>query len=157
MTITLDSNDRQLITLLREDGRATAATLSRHLDLPERTIRHRIRRLREAGVIHIVGIVDPVAIGLSIIADASIEVRQGSIHKIARILADNPWISYIALPIAGGNLINVQIRCRSHEQLGQFLNEEIPSIPDVQNISYQILHRIIKDVHNWDVPPEVQE
>jgi Lrp/AsnC family transcriptional regulator for asnA, asnC and gidA len=150
----LDAVDRQLITLLREDARASAVELAQRVGVPQRTLRHRLRQLREAGVISLVGIVEPQSIGLSIIADATIEVERGKLKQVAELLAASPWISYVALPIAGGDIVNVQIRCRSNDHLGQMLNEEIPGIPGVRRLTYQIIHRIIKDVHHWDPPPD---
>ena len=49
--MTLDETDRRLIAALRDDGRASISTLSATLDLARGTVRTRLDRLVETGVI----------------------------------------------------------------------------------------------------------
>lgn len=47
----MDRIDRQLVTLLMDDGRATYQELGRQVRLSANTVADRVRRLRESGVI----------------------------------------------------------------------------------------------------------
>jgi DNA-binding Lrp family transcriptional regulator len=51
MTAPLDTTDRQLLALLREDARASTAALARRLQLSRTTVQSRIDRLVRQGVI----------------------------------------------------------------------------------------------------------
>jgi DNA-binding Lrp family transcriptional regulator len=62
--MTLDSFDRQLLTLVQEDAEQTAEQLSAVVALSPSAIQRRLRRLREEGVIaRTIGVVDPGKIG----------------------------------------------------------------------------------------------
>jgi DNA-binding Lrp family transcriptional regulator len=74
---TLDSTDRQLLALLREDGRAPTARLGRRLGLSRTTVQSRIERLQKRGVI------------------AGFTVREGEAHERGQILAH---VQITALP-----------------------------------------------------------
>lgn len=152
MTRELDQIDLKLISLLREDGRAPAASLARELDLDARTVRRRIDALRRDGVLRISGIVDPAAVGHPVIVDISLDVDVALSNEVAYNLVDNPLVSYVALPFSGGTRVYVQVRCRDNDQLGTFLNETISTIPGIQHVSFSIIHHIIKDVFDWDIP-----
>lgn len=49
----LDSIDRDIIDLLRTDGRMSFREIARHLDIPEATTRYRVQRLLQSETIEI--------------------------------------------------------------------------------------------------------
>lgn len=51
VTVTLDSRDHKLLTLLTNDARCPVAELARQLDLSRTAVRHRIEKLERHGVI----------------------------------------------------------------------------------------------------------
>jgi DNA-binding Lrp family transcriptional regulator len=69
----LDSLDRQLIALLREDGRASVSHLAQRLQISRGTVQGRIDRLIESGVI------------LGFTARVSKDVDDGSIRALMMI------------------------------------------------------------------------
>ncbi len=151
----LDSIDRRLLALLAEDGRASSAALARQIGVPERTVRNRIKTLRRDGVLRIAGFVQPKAVGYPITARVSVEVEPGLVQEIAETVAEHPLVSYAAFPIGGGNTIALQVLCRNSEQLGLLLNEVFSRIPGVRNVTFQIVHRTIKDNVHWRVPEDL--
>ena len=84
----LDDTDRQLLALLREDGRAPTARLGRRLGLSRSTVQSRIERLQRRAVI------------------AGFTVREGEAHARGQIQAH---VQITALPkLAAG--IEVALR-----------------------------------------------
>ena len=55
--------DRQLVRALQLEPRASFSRLAATLDVSEQTIARRYRRLRRDGLLRIVGVVDPRALG----------------------------------------------------------------------------------------------
>ena len=49
--------------LLQADGRQSYATMAKEVSLSEAAVRQRVQRLREAGVIQIVAVTDPMQVG----------------------------------------------------------------------------------------------
>ena len=59
----LDDTDRQLIEALQRDGRASYADLAELVTLSPAATRLRVQRLLDAGVVKVVGVTDPLALG----------------------------------------------------------------------------------------------
>ena len=66
-SITLDDLDRQILKVLQQDGRISYADLSRKLNIPEATLRFRIKRLQDAKVItRFAALLDPAKVGFAV-------------------------------------------------------------------------------------------
>ncbi len=58
-----DDLDKSIIKCLQLDGRRPYAQIGRELKVPEATVRQRAERLIGRGVVQIVGVTDPLAMG----------------------------------------------------------------------------------------------
>ncbi len=65
---TLDDLDRGIIRILQRDGRTPNTDVARALDVTETTIRNRVTRLLDDGLIEIVAVPTPKAVGLTMSA-----------------------------------------------------------------------------------------
>lgn len=104
--ITLTDLDRQLLSALREDGRASVASLARQLGVARATVNSRLDRLLASGTI--VGFtarvrdeVDP----LTIRAVTLIEVEGRSANKVIRELRGFPEITALHTTNGGWDLV----------------------------------------------------
>ncbi|MDD9991760.1 MAG: AsnC family transcriptional regulator, partial [Rhodospirillales bacterium] len=57
-----DDLNQQIIRLLQDDGRATYDEIGLKLGVSGGTVRNRVTRMRDAGMLRIVAVVDPVAV-----------------------------------------------------------------------------------------------
>ena len=65
--ITLDDMDKRILELLQLDARASFADLSRKLDVAEATVRFRVKRLTDNGVItRFAALLDPAKVGFGV-------------------------------------------------------------------------------------------
>ena len=129
MPFGLDTVDREIVSLLLEDGRVSSAEITRRIGhVSERAVRYRIERLVRTGVIRISAIVNPQAVGFSVIGDVLIEVAPGSLQDVAVQLVDFPTVSYVAGSVGDGDL-SVQVYARDTEELLRFVNEVIGKVP----------------------------
>ena len=103
---TLTDLDRQLLSALREDGRASVASLARKLGVARATVNSRLDRLLASGTI--VGFtarvrdeVDPLAIR----AVTLIEVEGRSANKVIRELRGFPEITALHTTNGGWDLV----------------------------------------------------
>jgi DNA-binding Lrp family transcriptional regulator len=103
---TLTDLDRQLLSALREDGRASVASLARKLGVARATVNSRLDRLLTSGTI--VGFtarvrdeVDPLAIR----AVTLIEVEGRSANKVIRELRGFPEITALHTTNGGWDLV----------------------------------------------------
>jgi DNA-binding Lrp family transcriptional regulator len=92
--VDLDDLDDRLITCLVEDGRQSNREIGRQLDVSEGTVRLRIRRLIDAGLVRITAVVDPVAVGsVSTVAYCFAKVDRHSHPEVVDLIAavDTCW------------------------------------------------------------------
>ncbi|MFL4497457.1 Lrp/AsnC family transcriptional regulator [Streptomyces sp. VTCC 41912] len=74
----LDPTDLALVRLLQHDGRTSYETLAARIGLSRAATRARVRRLREDGVVRIVGIVHPAVLGRTVCAHVALAVSSAS-------------------------------------------------------------------------------
>jgi Lrp/AsnC family transcriptional regulator for asnA, asnC and gidA len=154
MPFSLDAIDRGIVSLLLEDGRISSAEITRRIGhVSERAVRYRIERLIRTGVIRVSAIVNPQAVGFSVIGDVLIEVAPGKLQDVAAQLVEFPTVSYVAGSVGEGDL-SVQVYARDTEELLRFVNEVIGKVPGVTRTKLAMVPWKLKDVYQWQVPVE---
>ena len=91
----VDAVDRQLLRLLRDDGRRPNAEIARALGVSEHTVRKRLDRLRDKGVLRIIGLLDPAATGFPVDVLIGIGVRHGLVREVGRRLAAQGCVAFV--------------------------------------------------------------
>ncbi len=147
-----DKIDIKIVNLLLEDGRMSASEAARQIgDISERAVRYRIDRMVEEGVIQISAVVNPEAFGLTINADAWLEVESDKILDVAKKLATFDNVRYVACGI-GENDISIQLVARDTAEIYHFITEVVRKIPGVRKTTTSIVPIVLKDVYQWRVP-----
>ena len=91
MSKALDRIDRQIITILDADARATLADIGSQVDLSGPAVGERIRRLRDSGVIEGFTLrLDPAALGYTLEAIVRIKPRSRQLHVVEKMIRDEP-------------------------------------------------------------------
>ncbi len=89
----IDDGDREILEMLRLDGRATIRSISEALSIPESTARDRVRGLEDQGIIQGYRVsVDPRRLGLRIVAWLLVEVGRDDVLDFARFMESQPVI-----------------------------------------------------------------
>lgn len=148
----IDTIDRAIVDLLMEDGRMSCAEIARRLgDLSERTVRYRIDRLRQQGLIRISAIVNPQAVGFPVVADVFLEVEPGQIMTVARKMAEYECVSYVACS-TGDRDVSIQVVARDNAELYRFVTEVVGQVPGVRKTTTLLVPEVLKDVYEWRIP-----
>ncbi|MBI3739086.1 MAG: Lrp/AsnC family transcriptional regulator [Chloroflexi bacterium] len=130
----------------------SASEIARRIsDISERAVRYRIDRMVEEGVIQISAVVNPEAFGLTINADAWLEVESDHILEVAKKLATFDNVRYVACGI-GENDISIQLVAKDTAEIYHFITEVVRKIPGVRKTTTSIVPIILKDVYQWRVP-----
>ena len=147
-----DNIDLQIIDLLMEDGRMSAAEIARRVGtISERVVRYRIDRMRAEELIRVSAIVNPRKLGFTIVADVVIEVEPAQISTVARSLAEYENVSYVACSI-GEMDVSIQIVGRDTTEVYTFATDVIGKMPGVRKTTTTIVPIVLKDVYQWRVP-----
>jgi len=144
--------DRQIVDLLMQDGRMPCAEIARRIGfVSERTIRYRLDRLLKQGIVEIVAIPKPRALGYSVVADVILQVDPGSILEVARRLAGFECVSYVSCS-TGERDISTQVVAHDNHEVYTFVTEVVANIPGVRRTTTFIVPIVVKDVYQWRIP-----
>ncbi|NMC12791.1 MAG: Lrp/AsnC family transcriptional regulator [Chloroflexi bacterium] len=148
----IDDIDLKIINFLMDDGRMPCTEIARKIGgISERAVRYRIDRLIKEGVFQVCGIVNPKAVGFSVVADVFLEVDADSILEVAKKMAEYETVSYVACGI-GETDVSVQVFGHNNEEIYQFITEVIGKVAGVRKTTTSIVPLVLKDVYQWRIP-----
>lgn len=126
----LDSLNQQLIQQLQNDGRRSNVDLAKILGVTETTIRNRIKKLRNSGIIKVVAMPDPSKLGYGCISIVGLQVRLADLKQVAEKLARSPRVCLLASTTGRFDLIMTLI-LRTPEELSNFMAKEVFTTPSI--------------------------
>lgn len=89
MSTRIDEVDAKILSLLQEDGRASFAGIAKEIGVSTPTIRKRVMRMKELGIIKKFSvIVNPMKLRGMVAAFVSLDARVKDVERIANALAD---------------------------------------------------------------------
>lgn len=150
----IDIIDKKIVDLLMEDGRINCNEIARRLGISERSVRYRLDKLVNQGVIRITAIVDPKKVGYAVVADVWLEVESDCIREVAEKMTQYECVSYVAYAI-GETDVSVQIIAKNNDEVYRFVTEVIGKTPGVRKTVTSIVPSVLKDVYQWRIPGEV--
>ncbi|MFS0559395.1 Lrp/AsnC family transcriptional regulator [Terribacillus sp. 179-K 1B1 HS] len=112
----IDELDRGIIRMLSKDGRLAFSEIASELKVTEKTIRLRYKNLVQHNIIEVVGVVNPIALGLKAGAIIQIKTKQGTITKVREALSMIKEVRYITMT-SGNYQLLIQINVRSQEDI----------------------------------------
>lgn len=129
--------DQQILRCLQLGPRAPFALIAEILATSEQTVARRYRRLRRAGVVRVLAVVNPRALGESDWM-VRVECRPNGAAAIADALAQRPDVSWVAL-MAGGSEVSCALRARSQADRDDLLVRRLPRSAPVLRVSASML------------------
>jgi Lrp/AsnC family transcriptional regulator for asnA, asnC and gidA len=143
----LDETDAAIITLLQEDGRRPYGEIGTVVGLSEAATRQRVNRLRESGLMRIVAVTDPVALGRGVVATIGLRVG-GDTRAVAARLAQIAEVEYVVVT-AGAFDVIVELVCATEEELLGVLNDDIRTLSELREVQTFMHLRTEKNVFAW--------
>ncbi len=144
-----DELDLAILEMLRTDGRKPYTEIAQALSVSEGTVRNRVARMVEKGVMQIVGLIDPVRMGYDAPAMIGVNLHNADVEDVARQIARFPEVSYLIM-VSGGFDLMVEVICRDREHFTQFLNQKLRKVPGVAQTQSFFILRTIKMAYGAD-------
>ena len=142
----LDEIDRYIIEAMRQDGRVPFAQIAKHLKVSPGMIRVRYDRLKELGLIRVVGITNPLRMGYTTMTMIGIRTAGDKMLSVARQVAAFDEVIYLIV-VSGRFDIMAEVVCRDHADLLRFLTEKLYRVDGVRE-SETFLHlKIEKEIY----------
>lgn len=157
MTRHVNDTDRIIIRLLQQNARMSYAELSRATDIPESTVRRRMDRLHQRGVIEFAMLADPVRLGYEVRAMIGLRVELGRLEEIAAHLKEMNEVTFAAL-LTGNFDVMLHVVVQSQETLVEFLTRRLAAIAGVRSFETFIMPYVLKPTTAWMLPePEMAD
>ncbi len=144
----LDDLDKSIIKCLQQDGRRPYAQIGRQLKVPEATVRQRAERLISRGIVQVVGITDPLAMGFQQPALIGLKVEAGKLEKIAEQIASLDEVTYVVIT-AGRFDLFCEVVCEDNEHLLRVLTDRLASIDGIRSTETLVELRFVKESYQW--------
>lgn len=131
----LDELDYAIINHLQNDGRKSFKDLAIALEVSLGTIRNRYTKLKNNGVIHVLGYADPDKVGFQANAQLRISIRPSNrIKQIAEALMQLPECGFLAMT-SGEYELCMEVMCPSNDHLTKLVQERIYTIEGVHHVN----------------------
>lgn len=147
----IDPAERQIILLLQQNGRMSFVEMAEVVGVTEGTIRRKLHRLLEEGVIKVAAVASPFAIGFDSPAIITITAEMGKVMEVARYLGELPGVRYVALTTGTFDIV-IEGYWANNQELARFLTEDLARVPGIQSYSTSLLLRVMKQAYDWGVP-----
>ncbi len=127
---TLDETDRAIVERLRQ-GNETNMDLGRELGISEGTVRQRLKRLRDSGVLRVAAGINPDALENQQAAVVAVNVAKASLlERKAREIAELPHVLSVSI-VSGRYDLMAEVLVDSNHGLVEFLTGELAEVDDV--------------------------
>ena len=127
----MDELDVKISALLKEDGRASNASIAREVGVSEGTVRRRLKRLIQGGVVRVVATLDPGKMGYASEALIGVQVDPDKVDEVADDLAQLEEINWVSITTGAFDIVT-WVTLASSEALGIFLRTKVGIIPGVK-------------------------
>jgi Lrp/AsnC family transcriptional regulator for asnA, asnC and gidA len=151
MARAVTATDRAIIRLLQQNARVSYAELSRATGIPESTVRRRMDRLQQRGVIEFAMLAEPAKLGYELRAMIGLKVELQRLEEIATTLRAMNEVTFAAF-VTGNFDILIQTVVRSQEGLVDFLTKRLARIEGVKSTETFVMPYIIKPTTSWVLP-----
>ena len=143
--------DRAIIRLLQQNARVSYAELSRATGIPESTVRRRMDRMQQRGVIEFTMLADPGRLGYDLRAMVGLKVELNRLDEIGAALRAMDEVVFAAF-VTGGFDILVQVVVRSQDGLVEFLTRRLAPLAGIRSTETFVMPLVIKPMSSWVLP-----
>jgi Lrp/AsnC family transcriptional regulator for asnA, asnC and gidA len=144
----LDGVDCRLIRLLQKDGRMPNKAIAQALDISEFTVRRRLKRLLDTGIIRIVAVADPIDLGFEIAGNLKIRIDLKKTDRVLEALKEIDSLTWVALT-TGGTDVDADFVARSLKEFQELIFKKISRIDGVLSTETSLMVDLVKDAYDW--------
>jgi Lrp/AsnC family transcriptional regulator for asnA, asnC and gidA len=140
----LDDTDLSILKLLRENARMSYLEMSRRTGIADATIQHRIKRMREKGLIKFTVIVGPEASGYQVMAVMLVQTDTERHDEAKQALAELPEVTEV-YGILGEHDLLIKVWAKNLEELNRTINDRIRAIDGIEDLAEMIMVERVKE------------
>lgn len=146
----VDEVDNKIIAALRRDGRKSNVDLGREIGVSEGTIRKRVARLIQEGVMQVIAVANPQKLGYQIEVLIGIHADIDKVKVIIERLSPMEEIRTVSICSGVYDMVMVAL-FRDNDELLDFLLNKLGGIPGIKKTETSYLLRTAKRTYDWPV------
>ena len=143
----IDELDSKIIRFLQKDGRMAYSQIARELNISEPTVRGRVQRLIQDGVIQIIAMGDPIKLGFNLAGNLKVQVDYKKLDSVLEELERIDEIWYIAI-MTGANDLDIEFIAKSMEDL-RALIFRVNNIDGIVRTESSLIMSMEKERYDW--------
>lgn len=142
----LDEIDRGIVAALRADGRTNNSVIAARLGIAEGTVRQRMRKLTEAGVVRISALVNPEIISEHQLCMIGLKLSESKrLESAATEISQLPEVRSVAI-VTGRYDLLCEVLVDSNHGLIRFLSESLAKVVGIESTETFLL---LKTYDKW--------
>ena len=143
-----DPLDCKMISLLQKDGRMSNTAMAQALGISEYTVRSRLKRILDSGIIRVVAVGNPIDLGFEVSGNLKIRIDLKKTEQVIDELGKIDALVWIALT-TGGTDIDVDFAVRSMKELQDLIFNKISKIEGVLSTETSLMVDLIKEKNDY--------
>ena len=138
----LDAVDESILEALQADGRRSFRDIARGVGVSEGTVRARVRRLQEAGVLRVLAFVDPSRLGQRVLALLLARVEAEHQQRVVDAATAWPETTYVS-SLVGRVDVYMQVICADNETLWSVVRRlrSLPGVLETETMLEMEVHK----------------
>jgi Lrp/AsnC family transcriptional regulator for asnA, asnC and gidA len=138
--VELDAIDRRILALLRDEGRRPNTEIARAVGVSEPTVRKRLDRMLQQGVLKIMAVLNAAATGFPVDAIIGIKAQAGRLRDVGRQLAAIDQVTYVGY-VSGRYDLLVEVLLRDSAELFEFVSHGLQVVDGIASSeTFNVLH-----------------
>jgi len=146
----LDEIDRRVIKILQADGRRPNTEIARELHVSETTIRKRVSELVSLGLINIVAVPTPRAVGLNLSAIIGISVNLPKLREISEELKRQKEVRYVGVSTGRYDII-VEAFFFDQQHFLDFISSKLSRMDGITGLETSMILDVVKFSYEWEI------
>lgn len=146
----VDEVDNKIISALRRDGRKSNVDLGREIGVSEGTIRKRVARLIQEGVMQVIAVANPQKLGYQIEVLIGVHADIDKVKDSVERLSAMEEIRTVSICSGVYDMVMVAL-FRDNDELLGFLLNKLGVIPGIRKTETSYLLRTAKRTYDWPV------
>lgn len=138
-----DSTDQELVQLLEKDALQTSEALARQLCVSPATVRRRLKRLKQSGVLRIAAFVDSYKMGVPVIAIIAMNVMRDKLELAVQSLISKPEVKFLSTTTGRFDIMTCTW-FHSTEELTHFVQKDLAEVPGLKDTETFICLQVSK-------------
>ncbi|HID47217.1 MAG TPA: Lrp/AsnC family transcriptional regulator [Methanothermococcus okinawensis] len=135
----MDEKDMKILEILRRDGRKSYTEIAKILDTSESSVRKRIKRMEEEGIIKGYRVeIDPPKIGYNVITFTGFDTNPEDFLSVAKKLCEFEEVKRVWTS-TGDHMIMTEIWAKDGKELCEILFDKLGKIKGVRRICPTII------------------